>query len=642
MQVMMAMAGTEVVNQVSEAELVSNMLASNQENLINTMDVLEISDFSNVEENRSPVYQSDANEDVVVEDLEISDFSNAGKNRSSVYQSDANEDVVVEDLEISDFSNAGKNRSPVYQSDANEDVVVEDLEISDFSNAEKNRSPVYQSGANEDVVVEDLEISDFSNVEENRSPVYQSDANEDVVVEDLEISGEVVASEHALCNNKSPLEGDNSCNDNNNTCGEISARKQPLQPKNLFAQNENELQNYVRENFYTHTNEERNNPQQAGESCNNGDENTSNRNFDHFTSQDCDESRVNLPQFHSPDDGARQYAWGDNQQHYLRNEGYNSDSDVLQNSFRNKKSSLGNQTCETSPEFGNQFAKGHRRVKSGDVPAIDINVNNTMYRQFNSNQNNRPNFMQHSQSQGNLNMLQESRMPILNQSVSLDTPVLNSETHEHLCHQSTTFVALQAAIAEATQEYERLVLEVEAKFAELNAGLNVKQNPTHQDCQKLEKENKNLTKEIQDMYNQCDDLGVQVPGDPPPSFDNRRTSDISFSPYPVSPHVPAYPIAPNIPESPAPITLQPNSMRTRRANSNYENVIIDYSSQRKSDPLCFKPRSTTPPPIPPRLPIGMISMKPENEHWVCPQCTFNNLLVSDCEICLCPRPTTLR
>lgn len=352
------------------------------------------------------------------------------------------------------------------------------------------------------------------------------------------------------------------------------------------------------------------------------------------------------PQFRPPDNNPpRRQAWSDTKARYFKpNEGYNSDSDVLASS-RAKKTSWDNPSQNNS---GVQMVKCHRRVRSGDAVS-GFYVNNSNNANFPS-YNNSQYFvspMVHSQSQGNISIPQlEQKVPFNHQAVSVDTSMRDKDIiHQHMCQQTSAFVMLQSAIEEASREVERLEREVEGKHHELNAGLTVKQNPTHKDCQLLEAEVKHLTLEIQAMYDECDRLGAPIPGDSPAAqVDNTNVMFQPPFPPPVLPpqYSPQYPqqYRPQYPPPTTidpPITNQPRSNNKQKRNSNPYQNVHSFNSSTSSEASASEACAlvSPPPPLPPRIPQAL------SEHWICPKCTFKNLLVTDCEICLTPRPTQL-
>lgn len=424
------------------------------------------------------------------------------------------------------------------------------------------------------------------------------------------------------------------------------------------------------------------------ESCPNSINDSTNFRLD-FEGQKCPDD-ISIP-YKFPDGPVPRYVWAEEK----REGGYNSDGDITRTRSKSKKLSL-EVSLENSKQTpgGSHFIKGHRRVRSGDAF-------------FGSNNNppaigSTPNLVdaQHHYSGGVQqaddfrNSPHPRQAPPLNQSVSVDyfgphgnsIAHGNNQIHEHLCSQSTSFVNLQAAIAEATKEYEQLEDQVEKKLYELNVGLSVQQC-TQEDCKEAKKEIETLQQELIAMYNECDHSGVQIPGDPP-DVASRRISDI----YPVSPTstpsglaatTPVYPLSPkkspvasggagqytavasggagqysSLPSggagqystvlsgghaTPPPVTHQPGSSKQGRRNKDHPYENIDYPAIDQLRQQSKIGGGSSPPPLPPRQPMmPMIDSKPANERWRCPQCTFDNLLVHTCEICSTPRPILLR
>ena len=325
----------------------------------------------------------------------------------------------------------------------------------------------------------------------------------------------------------------------------------------------------------------------------------------------------------------------------------------------------------------NQIYQGHRRVRSGDAVAWGIhpiNVNNQGYPAYTSHVP-QPT-MSHSMSMINIPTLPPSRYPNYNISSNYQSPLrtqmthsmcvdnsANSLTHELLTKQTASFVKLQNAIAKATHYAEQLEQDINKGEIELNALLNVK-TTSKDDCQCIRSENELLNKEINDMIQELDKLGIPLGGGSSgasasnpiePANLQRMLRDYEdpslVQPYfnINSPAVRSRTVFPSVTMQAPPVTMQPPSY-----NSVFD-PVPGYESIKHSPNVPLT--NETPPPLPPRPMRQTSTSSPQpnsnpireepnvaeqlTEHWTCPKCTFQNLLVPECEFCYTPRPITL-
>jgi len=217
--------------------------------------------------------------------------------------------------------------------------------------------------------------------------------------------------------------------------------------------------------------------------------------------------------------------------------------------------------------------------------------------------------------------------------------------------QVNSFMKLNQAIKQAEELYSKLEKEVRDSEDELNSRSAIEKNPTEKDFRRIKEENEYLMKEIRDMHAEMDRCNISYPGDPPgqvkpPQRPPAPTFDTSGFPYDItgpdnsvvnpfkSPVVTHSPSTPNLHSSNI-ITTQPMGASNHQRTSAYENVPDNPLMKRHEKPLYQENiYETPPPPVPPRVPN-------EPEKWRCPTCTFDNLLLSECEMCGSARPYSI-
>ena len=329
---------------------------------------------------------------------------------------------------------------------------------------------------------------------------------------------------------------------------------------------------------------------------------------------------------------------------------------------------------EPKPKINSNFYPGHRRVRSGDEVVWNHNFEYSNYNRHPGPYSMSPiphnprQSMSHSASAVNLRN-QQVYSPFEHQpppnrfphSISLDLSSSvntgqyhyrqsNQYVHEYLCKQSTSFVTLQQAIARGEQTLLKLEKEVQEKEKELNLCSAVSRNPTEKEYNHLKEENEYLQKEIQEMFTEMDRIGLQFPGDisanlyitatapvvstrrPPPALPPDITGEddntLATKPVFIKPRVDYNRIA-------APITSQPPPT--------YDQVV-DPAPRYDETVRRVLPPPLPPPPIiqrPVPVPPAICAPPIDSEEWKCPKCTFNNLLVAECELCYTPRPVLL-
>jgi len=310
------------------------------------------------------------------------------------------------------------------------------------------------------------------------------------------------------------------------------------------------------------------------------------------------------------------------------------------------------------------FVRQHRRGRSDEVArCFEGTPSVPRTSRFGSPPLMRANHMMHSQSTTSLDQQHpHHHAHSLHHSASIDNAAVQSILNEKLYQQNTVYVNLTTGITLSQRKLKELENEVEQREKELNKLLSVQMNPTEKDYRHLKGEVAILHQEIAQMYNECDKMNISI--DP--------TNSHFAPPQRQYPQMPPQPPVPNI-HTPSPRNnmsgnvLFPNSQLTGNHTlpTNYHKTISDpspdHSGSFQQTPELFRSQSTIPrrppPPSPNPRPVTLIqsptpSSHPlgsptktsaqeevnENEHWLCPTCTFKNLLVPECEVCCTRRP----
>jgi hypothetical protein len=342
----------------------------------------------------------------------------------------------------------------------------------------------------------------------------------------------------------------------------------------------------------------------------------------------------------------------------------------------------------------NNFVRRHRRGRSDEV-AYYFEGTPTMPRaptRFGSPPLMRANQLDHfSQSttaldQPNYNsgMMYNHGTPMhsLHHSASVDNSY-GIFLNENLYRQNTAYVNLTTSITLSQRKLKELENGVKGREQELNKLLSVQKNPTEKEYRQLKDEVNILHREISEMYNECDKHNI----DPSNSqgLSRRPIPPILHTPSPTKQSTigtggyreqnPVFPCAeqqhtsiitkqplPNVPSltgGPPPAYDTLNHFSGPQTPNKYISKAV---APKRPPPLI--PGRPTPVVVPPQRPGPMPPQRPtppqrliqpqqpptlqpqaaaaslpdDNEHWVCPSCTFRNLVVNECEVCYTPRP----
>lgn len=249
--------------------------------------------------------------------------------------------------------------------------------------------------------------------------------------------------------------------------------------------------------------------------------------------------------------------------------------------------------------------------------------------------------------------------PSLFHSVSVDSAMFSSaEIQQVMYKQNTAFIKLQTSINLSQDKVKKLKKEVKKLEKELIKSLAVQKNPTEKEYRQLKDEITILHREITEMYEECDKLGIstdasapQIPPQPPTPYLHTPspTKTPSGGRY-VEPgfQYPGYPPQPEERTLPSYSSLQVettpppyNSFNTYKEQSEIPSSFRPYSST----PIRHTPPRQAParPPPPKKQDQdcamgGAVGTEMDQDYWICPSCTFLNLLLVECEMCNKPRP----
>lgn len=212
---------------------------------------------------------------------------------------------------------------------------------------------------------------------------------------------------------------------------------------------------------------------------------------------------------------------------------------------------------------------------------------------------------------------------------------LNAYVHHHgepyktnkYLEQVQSFIKLTEVIEKLEKDIGQLTEIVNTKELESNSSSSVERNHTREELERLKYENSYLMKEIRDMDTEIKEKKMPGPWDDKPSknpaqpqpVNQIRTNDIDV---PIN----------NIFEINGPdnllaepmhdtqLRLQPKPLETHYTNPfTMDRTIADLPSASNQQP-------NTP-----------IDNYPNGEQWRCGKCTFDNIYLSECEICGAPR-----
>ena len=212
---------------------------------------------------------------------------------------------------------------------------------------------------------------------------------------------------------------------------------------------------------------------------------------------------------------------------------------------------------------------------------------------------------------------------------------LNAYMHHHgerdktnkYLEQVQRFIKLTEVIEKLEKDIDQLTQTVDKKEQESNSSSSVERECTKENLKRLKDENKYLLKEIKDMNTEIEEKKMPGPWDDKPSknpaqlqpLNQVRTNDIDV---PINNifeiNGPDNLLAKPMHETPLRSQLQPrethftNTFRMHRS-------ITDLPSASNQQP-------NTP-----------IDNHPNGEKWRCGKCTFDNIYLSECEICGAPR-----